>query len=87
VAATLEVRGFAGARRAARRVRPWSRHDVAFALSAGGVLLLAIAGSERVAFTAYPRIHIAMGVGTAVLCLALLAAICAPFADRRGIDP
>jgi energy-coupling factor transport system permease protein len=87
VAATLEVRGFAGARRAVRSTRPWSRHDAAFAVCAVAIVLLAIGGSERVASTAYPRIHVALGAGAVVLCLALLAAIAAPFCDRRGIDP
>jgi energy-coupling factor transport system permease protein len=41
VAATLEVRGFSGARRPPRLERPWSRHDLAFAASA--VMLCAIA--------------------------------------------
>jgi energy-coupling factor transport system permease protein len=87
VAATLEVRGFAGARRAARHPRPWSRHDAAFALSAGAVLTLALAGSNVVSFAAYPRVHIANGASVAVVCLALVAAVCLPFCDRRGIDP
>lgn len=87
VAATLEVRGFAGARRAVRRARPWSRHDVAFAASAVAIVLLAVVGSDRVAFAAYPRVHVTLGASTAALCLALLVAITAPFCDRRGIDP
>jgi energy-coupling factor transport system permease protein len=44
VAATLEVRGFASGRRPPRLERPWSRHDVAFAASAVGLCLLALAG-------------------------------------------
>lgn len=87
VAATLEVRGFAGARRAARRSRPWARHDTAFATSAVAIAALAVVGSERVPFAAYPRIHVATGVGSAVLCVALLGAVAAPFCDRRGVDP
>jgi energy-coupling factor transport system permease protein len=87
VAATLEVRGFAGARRAVRRPRPWSRHDVAFAGSGGAILALAIVGSERVPFAAYPRVHMALGAAAAALCVALLVAISLPFCDRRGTDP
>jgi energy-coupling factor transport system permease protein len=87
VAATLEVRGFAGARRAPRRPRPWSRHDTAFAGSAVAIVALAIGGSDRVPFAAYPRVDGAIGGGAAVLCLALLLAVAAPFCDRRGIDP
>jgi energy-coupling factor transport system permease protein len=101
VAATLEVRGFAGpppersgrrrtrrARRSAPR-RPFSRHDLAFAVSALAVLALATAGRTAgiASFDAYPRIELALDPGTLVLCTALLAAVLLPFCDRRGIDP
>ncbi len=87
VAATLEVRGFASARRAPRSPRPFSRHDVAFLLSAAAVLALAILGriSGVASFNAYPEIHAPIGAGTVVLCLGLLAAVLLPFTDRRGI--
>ena len=43
VAATLEVRGYGAARRAPRGgARPWSRHDLAFAASAGALALLGV---------------------------------------------
>jgi energy-coupling factor transport system permease protein len=87
VAATLEVRGFATARRATRRARPWSRHDAAFAVSAAAVLALVLAGSGAVSFSAYPRVHMAFSAMTGVLCLALIAAVVLPLCDRRGIDP
>jgi energy-coupling factor transport system permease protein len=88
VAATLEVRGFATARRAPRVVRPWSRHDVAFLASAVAVSALAILGrlTTAASFDAYPELHAPVGVGTAALCLGLVAAVLLPFADRRGID-
>jgi len=88
VAATLEVRGFATARRAPRSPRPWSRHDVAFLLSAAAVLALAILGrvSSVASFNAYPEIHAPVSVGTVALCLGLLAAVLLPFTDRRGIE-
>ena len=88
VAATLEVRGFATARRAPRSSRPWSRHDVAFLLSAAAVLALAILGrvSSVASFNAYPEIHAPVSVGTVALCLGLLAAVLLPFTDRRGIE-
>jgi energy-coupling factor transport system permease protein len=86
VAATLEVRGFASARGASRQPRPWSRHDVAFAVSAAAVLALALAGPTAVSFAAYPRIHMAMSAMTGALCLALIVAVGLPFCDRRGID-
>jgi energy-coupling factor transport system permease protein len=97
VAATLEVRGFAGpppARgRVTRRVRAprraFSRHDLAFAASAVAVLALATAGrlAGIASFDAYPRIEMGLDPGTLVLCAALLAAVLLPFCDRRGIDP
>jgi energy-coupling factor transport system permease protein len=114
VAATLEVRGFAGppparprARRRPRlawrprlarraragrtraRLRPFSRHDLAFAASALAVLTLATAGrlAGIASFDAYPRIETALDPGTLVLCAALLASVLLPFCDRRGIDP
>lgn len=91
VAATLEVRGYVGARRAARSVRlrrPLSRHDLAFAASALAVLALALAGriSGAAAFTAYPRIELRLDCGTIALSAALVAAVLLPFLDRRGIE-
>jgi len=88
VAATLEVRGFETARRAPRVVRPWSRHDVAFLVSAVAVIVLAILGrlTAAASFSAYPELHAPISTGTIVLCVALLAAVLLPFADRRGID-
>jgi energy-coupling factor transport system permease protein len=89
VAATLELRGFATARRPARRTRPWSRHDIAFACSAVAVLVLALAGrlTGAASFRAYPLLHGPVNAGTFALCAALLAAVLLPFCDRRGIDP
>ena len=89
VAATLEVRGFATARRAPRLARPWSRHDIAFLASALAILALALLGRLTAAadFDAYPEIHAQLGAGTIALCAALLGAALLPFCDRRGIDP
>lgn len=88
VAATLEVRGFATARRAPRLVRPWSRHDIAFLLSAATVLALSVIGRVvgAAAFNAYPELHAPIGVGTVALCVGLAAGVLLPFADRRGIE-
>jgi energy-coupling factor transport system permease protein len=88
VAATLEVRGFATARRAPRLQRPWSRHDLAFLAGALAILALALVGrlSGAASFDAYPEIHAPIGAGTVALCAGLLAAVLLPFADRRGID-
>jgi energy-coupling factor transport system permease protein len=89
VAATLELRGFATARRPARRRRPWSRHDIAFASSAATVLALTVVGSltGAAAFQAYPWLHAPANGGTLALCAALIAAVLLPFVDRRGIEP
>jgi energy-coupling factor transport system permease protein len=89
VAATLELRGFATARRPPRTSRPWSRHDIAFACSAAAVFALAVVGrlGGSVSFQAYPLLHAPLSVGTLALCAALIAAVLLPFADRRGIDP
>ena len=87
VAATLEVRGFATARRAPRLSRPWSRHDVAFLVSAATVLALSILGrvGGAASFSAYPQLHAHVSAGTVALCVGLLAAVLLPFSDRRGI--
>ncbi len=84
VAATLEVRGYGGSGRPARRVRPWSRHDLAFAASTGGLIVLAVAGVS-VTFEAYPRLVVPVGGGEALLAGALMLVALLPFADRRGI--
>ena len=88
VAATLEVRGFATARRAPRLSRPWSRHDIAFLGSAAAVLALSAFGrlGGTASFDAYPEVHAPVSAGTVALSLALLAAVLLPFADRRGVD-
>jgi energy-coupling factor transport system permease protein len=99
VAATLELRGFAAERRRDRRgprlsrrspmARPWSRHDVAFACSTVAILALGILGrvGGAASFDAYPLVHMPVTAATGALCIALIAAILLPFADRRGIDP
>jgi energy-coupling factor transport system permease protein len=88
VAATLEVRGFAGARRAPRMRAPWSRHDLAFAASAVAVLALALVGrlGGTASFTAYPLVHAPLSLGLFGLCAALMLVALLPFCDRRGIE-
>jgi energy-coupling factor transport system permease protein len=73
VAATLEVRGFAGAARPPRQDRPWSRHDLAFATSAVALCALAAAAGPA-------------GWAPGVVAGAAVACALAPFADRRGIE-
>jgi len=89
VAATLELRGFAEARRAQRRALPWSRHDLAFAISAASIAVLAIGARAAgfAAFDAYPEIKAASMTETLALGIALALAILAPFIDRKGIRP
>ena len=88
VAATLEVRGYGTARRPPRGGgRPWSRHDLAFAASALGVVLIgagAWAGDVQ-GFEAYPAFSAPVGAGQLALCAALALCALLPFADRRGI--
>ena len=88
VAATLEVRGFATARRAPRLPRPWSRHDIAFLVSAVAIASLALVGrlAGETRFDAYPEVRAPVGAGTIAVCVALLVAVLLPFADRRGVD-
>jgi energy-coupling factor transport system permease protein len=90
VAAALEVRGYATARRPRRGgpgVSGWSRHDLGFAASAVAVLGLSIGGrfAGLLAFSAYPTLTVAAGFDAVALSVALLACALAPFADRRGI--
>jgi energy-coupling factor transport system permease protein len=87
VAATLEVRGFASARRASRAPRAWSRHDIAFAASAAGLVAVAAVASQTVDFQAYPSVRLQIDMATGALTLGLCLAALLPFADRRGVDP
>ena len=88
VAATLELRGYGGpgGGRAARR--PWSRHDVAFALAGVALVVLGVlaraTGSD--AFTAYPKLELAAGTGVLAGAATVLALCVAPFLDRRGVE-
>jgi energy-coupling factor transport system permease protein len=87
VAATLELRGYAGARRPPSRPRSWSRQDVAFA--AGAVALIALAVAARSAgvggFDPYPTVRLEAGVGELGLGVALVVVALLPFTQRRGV--
>jgi energy-coupling factor transport system permease protein len=89
VAAALEVRGYGAAWAGNRRpVRvPWSRHDIAFALS--GALVAVIAGALHALsfarFSAYPTLVSPTGPRLVVASSLLAACAIAPFADRRGV--
>ena len=88
VAAALEVRGYACARRPVVAHRPYSRHDLHF--FAAALALVAVTVAARVAglvpFAAYPALSSPVGPGAAAVSVALAACAVAPFADRRGIE-
>lgn len=88
VAATLELRGFAVARRAPHRTPPWSRHDFAFAASALALAALALAARTAGVgtFDAYPEVHAAPLWEAAALAACMVALVLLPFGDRRGVS-
>ena len=86
VAASLEVRGYAGARRPRRERRVWSRHDLRV-FAAAGLLCLAtvtgkLAGLGRV--EAYPSVEVAAGPPELLLAAILVALGTAPFLGARA---
>ena len=90
VAASLEVRGYAGARRPRRERRPWSRHDLRVAVAAALVAVLAVGGKLAGigAVDPYPTLELAAGPAELSLAAALMAAGMAPFAGvsaRLGV--
>jgi energy-coupling factor transport system permease protein len=87
VAATLEVRGYGGARRGGRSGAPWSRHDRAFLGSAAVVVALTVAARAGgfASFGTYPELRSSGVVEAAALSVAYIWITLAPFADRRGI--
>ena len=87
VATTLEVRGYGTHSRPERRREPWSRQDIAFAISAIAILALAIGGRAAglASFSAVPALDSPVGPGELALAAALAAAVLAPFAVRRGM--
>jgi energy-coupling factor transport system permease protein len=89
VAAALEVRGYGAARRPQRASAAYSRHDIAFLVSALAIVALAIGARLNgvAAFRAYPSLHAPVHAGTLFLAGALVLAAAMPFLDRRGISP
>jgi energy-coupling factor transport system permease protein len=87
VAAALEVRGYASARRPQMARRPYSRHDIHFIAASVAVVVLAIAARAGglVPFEAYPALRLPADAG--VFAVSAGIAVCAllPFAYRRGI--
>ena len=87
VAAALEVRGYGAAKSPPRGHAPVSRHDLAFAASALGLVGLAVAtkAAGLAPFHAYPSLRSPAGARELILAVALLLIATLPFADRRGI--
>lgn len=88
LAATLELRGLALARRIASERRPLSRHDLSFLCSAAAILVCALVAtlSNIASFKAYPLVHCPVSVATLLLSVALPVVALAPFLDRRGVQ-
>jgi len=86
VAAALEVRGYARARPARGRRRPWSRHDTRLAATAVVVVAAAAAGKLAGAggFDPYPALSVAHGPAELGLALLAVAAGAVPFAGARA---
>lgn len=87
LAATLELRGYATAGRAARVPRPWSRHDLGLAAATAGMLavvaLAVVAGEPHL--RAYPELELRAGAAALVLAAAFVVVAVAPLAARRGV--
>jgi energy-coupling factor transport system permease protein len=90
VAAALEVRGYANARRPVRAPAAWSRHDVRVALAA--LLIATLALAARIAgvgaFEAYPSVSAPAGPAEAALAAALPLLALAPLVgatSRLGV--
>jgi energy-coupling factor transport system permease protein len=88
VAATLELRGYATARRPPRLRRGYSRHDAELFAAAVAIAVLAVGAriAGAVPFTAYPSLSMPVSGGEVALAVGLLACALAPFLDRRGIE-
>jgi energy-coupling factor transport system permease protein len=86
-AAALEVSGYGAARRPPRARTPYSRHDLAFGLSAVAIVALSLAArvGDLAPFRAYPALHAPFPASEWELAGALIVVALAPFAERRGI--
>lgn len=88
VAATLEVRGYAHARRPPRGSGlPWSRQDLAFGASALAVTGVALASRVwgLTPFAAYPSLRAPAGVREIAVALLLVVLALSGFTQRRGM--
>jgi len=90
LAAALEVRGYAGARRPARVPRRWSRHDVSVSAATAAIVLVAVAFKIAGAgwFDPYPTTSMAAGPDELALVAALMLLAAAPLlapGSRLGV--
>lgn len=90
VAAALELRGYAGARRPQPASAPWSRHDARVAAATGATALVAVTAvvAGVGGFEAYPRLDLELGAAEAALAGALVLLPLVPFAGpsaRLGV--
>ncbi len=89
VSAALELRGYGVRRPSGRHTpkAPWSRHDLAFAASALGIVALLVLGAVTGAssFEWDPRVSGAGVSSSGALGAAVVLVALAPFLDRRGI--
>jgi energy-coupling factor transport system permease protein len=87
VAAALEVRGYACARRPQTARRPYSRHDIHFIAAGLAVAALAIAARTGglAPFAAYPALRSPADAGVLAVSAGIVVCALLPFADRRGI--
>ena len=86
VAAALELRGYASARRPPRYASVWSRHDVRVALAATAIALTAVAARVAGAggFDAYPALEVATAPADAAAVALLPLLALTPFAGARA---
>jgi energy-coupling factor transport system permease protein len=86
LAAALEVRGYAGAKRSrAAFPRPWSAEDLLFAAAALAIVALAAGGlaTGLLGYDVYPRTRADLDLADVALALAIPLAFLAPFAAAR----
>ena len=87
VAATLELRGYRSGVRAQTVHRPWSRHDLAFLVSAVAIAMTAVAAHvlDLAGLTPFPSFEAELGAAEWAVAGVLVLAALLPFADRRGV--
>lgn len=88
VAATLEVRGYGGMRRLPVVRRPWSRHDLAFAASAVGLVAMTVLAlaAGLAPIEVQTELDVPLGLGPVLTAAVLALCVVLPFTDRRGIS-